>query len=217
MRRLILLLAATVVFLSGTAWAAAPADPRITAATAAWATQPLYVDQDFASVVDASQSAELLRAIEAAPVPVYVAVVPTGEWFEEEGDTELLAGRLAAAHGKPGLYVVMDSNTTHGVEHEIAAWAPSSDYAKAKQSMGSQLSDYLADVKKDDRYEARPARTQPLPPRPETTSEPERFTVGAAIGNGIGGVVLGLMGGALLAGVVLAIAATVARRPGGTR
>ncbi|WP_433163510.1 hypothetical protein [Kribbella sp. CA-247076] len=216
-RRLLSLLTATVALLSGTAWAATPPDSRITAATAAWSSRPLYVDPDYTSLVDETQTAEMLRAMSSVQVPVYVAVVPTGDWFPEEGDTALLAGRLAAANGKPGVYVVMDGSTTYGVEHEVKVYAPSSSYAEAKQSMGSQLTDYLADVKVDDRYEAKPARTEPLPPRPESTSEPDRFTTRDAIGNGLGGGVLGLMGGALLAGVVLAVAAMVARRSGGTR
>jgi hypothetical protein len=217
MRRVVLLLAAIFVFLTGTAWAAVPQDPRITAATAAWATQPLYVDPDYTSLVEATQSAEMLRRMEAAPVPVYVAVVPHGEWFREGGDTEMLAGWLAAANGEPGLYVVMDGTATYGVEHEIAAYAPSWDYATSKQSMSGQLSDYLDDVEKDDRYNAKPARTEPLPPRPTTRSEPEPFTTRDAIGNGVGGGVIGLMGGAVLAGVVLGVAAMVSRGPGGTR
>jgi hypothetical protein len=217
MRRVMLLLFATLFFMPGTAWAADPPDPRMTTATTAWATQPLYVDPDYASVVDATQSAELLREIEGAPVPVFVAVVPTGEWFLEEGDTALLAGRLAASNGKPGLYLVMDGNTTYGVEHEIAAWAPSSSYAKARQSMSGQLSDYLDDLKVDDRYDPKPARTEPTQPYPESPSEPERFTVGKAIGNGVGGGVIGLLGGALLAGIVVAVAASVSRRSGGAQ
>ncbi|MFI7059637.1 hypothetical protein ACIBL3_01530 [Kribbella sp. NPDC050124] len=218
MKRLILLLVATMVLVPGVAWAAVPSDPRITAAKATWATSPLYVDPDYAAVVDATQSAELLREIKAAPLPVYVAVVPTGEWFDEQGDTTLLAGWLAAAHGKPGLYVVMDGDTTYGVEHEIAAWAPESTWAEARQSIAGQLAEYLEDVKvDDDRYDAKPARTEPLPPRPERSSTNEPFTVGKAIGNGVGGGVLGLMGGASLAAVVLGVAALVARRRGGTQ
>jgi hypothetical protein len=218
MRRvLLLLLATTFFFVPGAAWAAVPPDPRVTAATAAWATQPLYVDPDYTSLVDATQSAELLREIEDAPVPVFVAVVPTGEWFRERDDKALLAGWLAAANAKPGLYLVMDGNTTYGVEHELAAWAPTYTYAQAKQSMSGQLSDYLEDVKVDDRYKANPARTEPTTPAPESASEPERFTVGKAIGNGVGGGVLGLLGGALLAGIVLGVAASVGRRRGGTQ
>jgi hypothetical protein len=218
MRRALLLLLATIFFfVPGTAWAAIPSDPRVTAAAAAWATQPLYVDPDYTSLVDATQSAELLRKIEDAPVPVFVAVVPTGEWFREQDDKALLAGWLAAANAKPGLYLVMDGNTTYGVEHEIAAWGPSYTYAQAKQSLSGQVADYLAEVKVDDRYKAKPARTEPTTPDPESASEPERFTVGKAIGNGVGGSVLGLLGGALLAGIVVAIAASVGRRHGGTQ
>jgi hypothetical protein len=213
----VLLLVATLFFVPGTAWAAVPSDPRVTAATTAWATQPLYVDPDFGSLVDATQSAEMLREIERAPVPVYVAVVPTGEWFREKGDTALLAGWLAASHRSPGLYLVMDGYTTYGVEHEIEAWAPSSSYGEARQSMSGQLADYLKDVKADDRYDAKPARTEPTQPYPESPSEPERFTVGKAIGNGVGGGVIGLLGGAVLAGIVVAVAASVGRRRGGAQ
>lgn len=218
MRRLFLLLLATILWLvPSAAWAAVPSDPRVTAAAAAWATQPLYVDPDYASLVDAEQTAELLREIEAAPVPVYVAVIPTGEWFPEKGDTALLAGWLAAAHQKPGLYVVMDGDMTYGVEHNIAAWTIDRMLAEAREPMSSQLSAFLGKVKVGDKYSAKPARTEPYPPRQEPTYPEERFTLGKAIGNGAGGAVLGLMGGSLLAGVVLGVAALVARRRGGTR
>ena len=218
MRRLLLLLLATILWLVPSAsWAAVPSDPRVTAAAAAWATQPLYVDPDFTSLVDATQSAELLREIEAAPVPVYVAVVPTGEWFPEQGDTALLAGWLAAAHQTPGLYVVMDGDTTYGVEHEIAARGRASTYADSRNTLSSQLAEYLEDLEVSDQFPTEPARTEPTPPVPETTYPEERFTVGKAIGNGAGGGVLGLLGGSLLAGVVLGMAALVARRRGGTR
>lgn len=213
MKRFLLLLA-TILAVPSVAWAAAPTDPRVTAAKAAWATEPLYVDPDYASIVE---SAELRREIAAAPVPVYVAVVPTGAWFQEEGDAALLAGWLAAANGKPGLYVVMNGDTTYGIEHEIKAWAPDSTWAEARQSMTDQLAEYLDEVKADDRYEAKPARTSPTPVMPETSSSDERFTVGKAIGNGVGGAVLGLVCGSSLAGLVLGVAKWAARRRGGTR
>lgn len=218
MRRALLLLLATILWaVPSAAWATVPADPRVTAAAAAWATQPLYVDPDYASLVDATQTAELLREIGAAPVPVYVAVVPTGQWFPEKDDTALLAGWLAAARQKPGLYVVMDGDMTYGVEHRIAAWTIDRMPGKARESMSSQLSAFLGKIKVGDQYGAKPARTEPYPPRPEPTYPAERFTVGKAIGNGAGGGVLGLLAGALLAGVVLGVAALVARRGGGTQ
>jgi hypothetical protein len=198
-----------------TARAAIPSDPRVTAATGAWRTQPLYVDPHYSSLVDASQEAEMLREAADAPVPVYVAVVPSGEWFQEKGDTELLAGWLAAANGRPGLYVVMDGYTTYGVEHQIAAVTIDRMSGKVRESMSSQLSAFLGKIKVGDQYKAKPARTKPYPPRPEPTYPKERFTVGKAIGNGVGGALLGLLGGTMLAGVVLAVAALVPGRRGG--
>ena len=204
MRRLLLLLVATVWLLTGTASAATPADPRITAAVVAWATQPLYVDPDYTSVAD---RAETLQVISGAKVPVYVAVVPFGEWFPEQGDIPMLAGRMAAANGKPGLYVVMDGDRSYGAAHQLGVYAPSWTYAERDESLSKQLSGYLDGVRESKYSTPKPARTAPLPPRPERTYPQEKFTVGKAIGNGLGGVVLGLMGGGILGGIVLIVAA----------
>ena len=212
MRRFFLLLVATFLTVTVPAAAAIPVDPRITAATTAWATRPLYVDPDFAAVADGNQ---LLRVIEAAPVAVYVAVVPTGQWFQEKGDTTLLAGWLAASNEKPGVYVVMDGDETYGVAHEVAAYAPDSSLGDPDQAMSGQLADYLGELKVSDQYDAKPARTEPDPPIPASSYPEDRFTVGKAVSSGAGAGVLGLLGGALLAGIVLGVAALAARRRGG--
>ena len=212
MKRFALLLVATFFVMLGPAWAAVPADPRVTAATTAWSKEPLYVDPDFTDVADGNQ---ILREIAGAKVPVYVAVVPTGKWFQEKGDTELLAGWLAAANRKPGVYVVMDGDTTYGVAQEIAAYAPSSSWAdSADESMSHQLAAYLDGLRIGDAFKPEAVRTEPLPPVPERTYPEDRFTVRKAIGNGLGGGALGLLGGAMLAGIVLGVAAVVARRGG---
>jgi hypothetical protein len=210
---LVLTAVVLAIGLPATAWSV-PADPRITAATAAWKTGPVYLDPQYQKKYG-DQVAAMRARIAASSVPVYVAVMPTGAWFQEKGDTALLAGWLAAANGKPGLYLVMEDYITTGVEHLVHAYGPSHGYGDSKEPLAQQLSDYLDEVKVSDRYEAGPARTEPLPPREEPESAPERFTVGKAIGNGAGGAVIGLMGGALLAGIVLGVAALVARRGGG--
>ncbi|WP_432943158.1 hypothetical protein ACQPXM_39815 [Kribbella sp. CA-253562] len=214
-RAVALALAAVVLALPATAWGTTPTDPRITAAVAAWKDQPVYVDPQYDSQYSYDQVAAMRSRIASMDLPVYVAVVPTGAWFQEKGDTELLAGWLATANGKPGIYVVMDDYLTTGVEHLVPVYAPSRGYGSSKESKSQQLSDYLDEVETGDRYKAKPARTEPLPPREERDSPPERFTVGKAIGNGVGGVVIGLMGGALLAAIVLGVAALVAVRRGG--
>jgi hypothetical protein len=208
MRRLALLLVATVFALTGTAWAATPTDPRIAGAVAVWAERPLYVDPDFVSAAD---SAETLRVISGKEFPVFVAVVPTGEWFPEKGDTELFAGQLAAANGKPGVYVVMDGTKTEGVAHELGVSAPSWNYGEYDQALSKQLTEYLDGVKKTSYSTPEPARTVPLPTEPDDSSprEPEKFTVGTAIGHGVGGVFIGLICGAFLGVVVLVVAAHV--------
>ncbi len=158
----------------------------------------------------------MLAAIRASKVPTFVAVVPTGDWFQEKGDGMLLAGWLATANDKPGLYIVMDGSTMHGVEHQLAASALGETWAReSKQPLGEQLSNYLAKVKVGDDYPAKPARTTPYRPTPRSPAEPERFTVGKAIGIGVGSGLVGLLGGGLLAGVVVAVAAVVSSGRGG--
>ena len=209
MRRLILLLAATLFLMTGTAWAAG--DPRVSGAVAAWEHEPLYVDPDFASIADGK---EMLRVISAAKVPVFVAVVPTGEWFPEKGDTALLAGRMAAANGKPGVYVVMDGDRTYGVANQVAADAPSWTYPDGEESLSRQLREYLDGVEQTKYSTPEPARTSPTPtPAPDSSySDDDKFTVGKAIGNGLGGTAVGMIGGGVLGGIVLIVAAIATPR-----
>ncbi|HEY3560042.1 MAG TPA: hypothetical protein VGL05_21385 [Kribbella sp.] len=211
MRRIVLLLMATAFLLTGTAQAATPADSRITGAVAAWAHEPLYVDPDFTSIADRN---EMLKVISEQKVPVYVAVVPIGEWFPEAGDTELLAGRMAAAYGKPGVYVVTDGDRTYGVAHEEGVYAPGWTFPDGKESLSQQLRDYLGGVEEKKWSTPEPARTTPTPTPTESerTYPEEKFTVGKAIANGLGGTVLGLMGGGILGGIVLIVAAIASPR-----
>jgi hypothetical protein len=216
MRRLTLLLLAAVGLLvcaPTTAWSI-PADPRVTAAVAAWKSQPVYVDPQYASITDEHLPAMLDR-IGKSSLPVFVAVIPNGAWFQEKGDTELLAGWLATANAKPGIYLVMDGDYTTGVEHLVRAAGPGRTYGDSRESIAQQLSAHLDAVRLSERYDAEPARTEPLPPREAPTYTREKFTAGKAIGNGIGGAMLGLFGGAALAACVLGLAALVARRGGG--
>ncbi|GAA1153695.1 hypothetical protein GCM10009630_59930 [Kribbella jejuensis] len=209
MRRLLLLLVATSFLLSSPAWAAD--DPRVSGAVAAWAHEPLYIDPDYTSIADGN---EMLREITAAKVPVFVAVVPTGEWFPEKGDTALLAGRMAAANGKPGVYVVMDGDRTYGVANQVAAYAPSWTYPDGTETLSQQLRGYLDGVEQTTDSTPEPARTTPTPtPVPDSSySDGDRFTVGKALANGLGGTALGLIGGGVLGGIVLIVAAIATPR-----
>jgi hypothetical protein len=211
---LLLVVGALALFLPVNAWSV-PADPRVSAAVAGWKDGPVYVDPGYAEEVDAGQIEKMVARIATSPVPVFVAVVPTGAWFQEKGDTAMLAGWMAAANGKPGMYLVVDESITYGVDHLVKASGPGRVYGTSAKEPSAQISEYLDGIRLSDRYEAEPARTTPLPPREDREYPPEEFTAGKAISNGLGGVMLGLMGGAVLAGVVLGVAALVARRGGG--
>lgn len=193
-----------------------PADPRIAAAVTAWKTSPLYVDRLFAGSLG-SQESDLRRQIAAMPLPVYVAVVPHGEWFAEKGDTVRLAGWLATANGKPGVYVVVNRTDATGAAHLVRAYAPTRAYDAKEHNPPAQLEAYLEAIEPKDRLDAGPARTAALPERPERVYEPERFTVGSALANGLSGFMIGAIGGALAAGLLVPLAALVGRRRGGHR
>jgi hypothetical protein len=211
-----LLLAAVglVVCLPSVAWSI-PTDPRVTAAVAAWKDQPVYVDPQYTPTVNAEQVRAMLDRIGNSSPPIYVAVVPSGAWFQEKGDTEMLAGWLATANGKPGIYLVMDGSTTTGTGHLVRASVPGSTYASSRDPIVQHLSEYLDAVRLNDRHDPEPARTEPTPPRAEPTYTQEPFTVGKAIGNGLGGAAIGLAGGSMLAGCLLGLAPLFAQRGGG--
>jgi hypothetical protein len=193
-------------------------DPRVTAAVAAWKTSPLYVDPLYAGSkgFSAEQVQQAVGRIATAPVPVFVAVLPTGSWFPEKKDAPLLAGWLAATNGKPGIYLVMDGYATIGVDHLVKVRTPGWTYKDSPYStVAEQVGAFLDAVEPSERADDEPARTAALPEQPEPTYEPERYTAGEAIGTGLAGFTLGLMGGAILALPVLGLAALVAGRRGG--
>jgi hypothetical protein len=183
---------------------AVPADPRIIAAVAAWKTSPLYVDRLFAGSLGERDGA-LRSRIAGMPVPVYVALVPHGEWFAEKSDAVRLAGWLATANGKPGVYVVVNRTDASGAAHLVRTYAPSRVYQVADYDPPSQLDAYLSAIEVNDRYAAEPARTEALPPEPERSYVPEKFTVEKALGNGFGGFMIGAVGGVLAAGLLTAL------------
>ncbi|GAA3572007.1 hypothetical protein [Kribbella ginsengisoli] len=212
MKRLgLLVLACLYLFALPAAAAELPTDPRVTAAVAAWKSTPLYVDPLYSSV----DTTGVVERVSSAQVPVYVALLPTGTWFQEKGDTVRLAGWLAVSNGKPGLYLVVDGYTVVGAAHLVAASTYGTTYATKDESVAGQVGDYLDSVRFNDRYDKDPARTAALPVEPKRSYSEDRFTVKSAIGNSLGGLTLGLLGGALLALPVLGLAALVAHRRGG--
>ena len=222
MRRVLLALVAGLFVGLATSTTASAADfrsdPRVTAAVAAWKTNHVYVDPLFAGSegFEAEPLGQLADRIAKAPVPVYVAALPTGQWFPEKDDVVRLAGWLAVTNDKPGLYLVLDGHSTSGAAHLVAIGIPRTTYATSSNATAAdEVATYLDQVEVGDRYERSAARSEPLPELPERTYEPDRFTPAKAIGNGLGGFTIGLLGGGILALPVLGLAALVARRRGG--
>ncbi|WP_328990023.1 hypothetical protein OG394_27660 [Kribbella sp. NBC_01245] len=208
MRRLAVLLATIFAccWLPTAAAAEVPPDARVEAAVKAWQTSPLYVAPLNEGAIPEERAAALIARMRAMPVAVYAAVIPSGEYFPEGGDTARLAGWLAAANGKPGVYVVVGDDAT-GVAHLVTADAPSRSWQTKEYTPAGELESYLDQIDTNAGETPRPARTKAYPSSPEPPYEPEEFTVGAALANGFGGLALGAIGGVILAGLLLAIAA----------
>ena len=161
MKRLALILLATI-FLGGglTASAALPADPRVTAAVAAWKTELLYVDPLYAEYVG-TQDQQMRRADrDRTRRRCSSRSCRPATWFQEKDDTERLAGWLAVTNGKPGMYVVMDGTATTGVAHLVARpRALRHLRGPRRQSWPTNSRSTWNDLKLSDREEAKPART----------------------------------------------------------
>ncbi|MFC0624761.1 hypothetical protein [Kribbella deserti] len=215
MRRLALLIAA--IFAYGwlpmaTAAAEVPPDPRVQAAVKAWKTSPLYIDPINEGAIPTDQKAALIAEMRAMPVPVFAAVIPNGEFFPEGEDTLRLAGWLATVNGKPGIYVVVDSSA-RGVAHLVSANAPSRAWGAKEYTPGAQLAGYLKEIEPDAGRTPRPARTKAMPSyRDSAPRPPEKFTVGAALGNGFGGLMIGVILGSIVFAPLLGVVVSRRRR-----
>lgn len=213
MRRLAVLLATAFAccWLPTAAAAEVPPDARVEAAVKAWQTSPLYVAPLNEGAIPEDRAAALIARMRAMPVAVYAAVIPYGEYFPEGKDKARLAGWLATANGKPGVYVVVGDEAV-GVAHLVAVDAPERSWRTKEYTPAGELESYLDQIETDAGETPRPARTKAYPSSPEPPYEPEEFTLGAALANGFGGMALGAIGGVILAGLLLAVVALVGGR-----
>ena len=95
---------AVTVFATGAAVAA----DRIDRVAAALRQSPVFVDPDVSYLLDAGQRQALTRQIQAAGVPIYLAVVPLGSQDESAGDADYFTYLLHRRLGRNGIYLVSD-------------------------------------------------------------------------------------------------------------
>ena len=120
-------LGATVVALVVAVVTAGPAAASAETVAAELGRSPVYVAQDAPVQVD---KAALVRQVEAADTPIYIAVLPDSARQETGGDTDALGTKIAQALNEEGTYLVtaggrytVGSNTLGGRPRELAAQA----------------------------------------------------------------------------------------------
>jgi hypothetical protein len=79
--------------------------------TAAWRTDPLYVDERLRAAIDRTELSRIRREMQSAAMPVYVAIVPETPYIDEVRSK--LPTLLHARTGEPGLYLVAVARSSY--------------------------------------------------------------------------------------------------------
>ena len=87
--------------------APASAVSRAEAIATALVSSPLFVDPSESTAITPAEAASILANIKAAPVPVYVLVVPVVPGDAFGGEDRTMVSAVEAVLGKPGVYVTL--------------------------------------------------------------------------------------------------------------
>ncbi|SHM32656.1 hypothetical protein [Streptomyces yunnanensis] len=177
---------------------------------------PLYVDPESPSSLDAGRRAELRKRIGALPVPVLVTVVPTSTDDESQGDEDRLAKALHDRLHRDALFVFaeptgggiqivnygtpVDSAYLYGRPRDLVYTDPTTG------PLGSQLDKLLTYLSKAPKS---PHADQPYPPRPAPDPAAEQRLPGLFSGDFRAGLFIGGLAALLLFGLVVAVWALV--------
>ncbi|MFH8555600.1 hypothetical protein ACH4FE_18560 [Streptomyces celluloflavus] len=178
---------------------------------------PLYVDPESPSALDAADRARLRARLGSLRVPVLIAAVPTSSGDESGGNPALLAAALHDRLHRDALIVIADPATgsiapfNHGapvnggylIERPRETYTGGTDLA-----LGSRLDAFLGYVAKSPPAKA---GATPYPPEPATDPVQEKALPGLFTGDFRPGLLIGAFLGGLVFGLV-ALALSLARR-----
>ncbi|MFE7661294.1 hypothetical protein [Streptomyces celluloflavus] len=178
---------------------------------------PLYIDPESPSALDAADRARLRARLGSLRVPVLIAAVPTSSGDESGGNPALLAQALHDRLHRDALIVIADPATgsiapfNHGapvnggylIERPRETYTGGTDLA-----LGSRLDAFLGYVAKSPPAKA---GATPYPPEPAADPVQEKALPGLFTGDFRPGLLIGAFLGGLVFGLV-ALALSLARR-----
>lgn len=215
----LLALAASQVFSDtstgdGSVPTAADLRARIDRVSAGLRHDPLYVDPESPSPLDAAERAELRERLATLPVPVLVVALPSSMDDESGGDQDRLAAALHDRLHRDALFVTAElpsgyvSVANHGTHVDTSALHDASrDPAAGERdlsTLGPRLDKLLASVAKAPKTETAGA---PLPPSPVEDPVAQRKLPGLFTGDFHPGLFIGALAALLLFGLVVAVGA----------
>ncbi|MFE7318618.1 hypothetical protein ACFU7T_36785 [Streptomyces sp. NPDC057555] len=177
---------------------------------------PLYVDPESPSPLDAAQRAELRKRIGALPVPVLVAALPSSLDDESAGNKDRLAQLLHDRLHRDALFVIADLpngslwTANYGTRLDTGSlYDESRDPASVGRdaaTLGPRLDRLLASV-----ATARTSKTagEPFAPLPVPDPVAEQRLPGLFTGDFQPGLFIGALAALLLFGLVVAVWASV--------
>lgn len=150
----------------------AGAQDRVGRITDSLRQSPVFVDPDVSYLLGASDRAALTRQIQAAGVPVHLAVVPLLSEDESGGDADRLASLLHRRLGRNGIYLIADQ---YGILDSVAYQVPrDTTLGYQRASDDTSLARKLHDV--IDRFAHAPKAAPSDPPDPPAPKPDKKTT-----------------------------------------
>ncbi|MCZ0975215.1 hypothetical protein O1L55_36060 [Streptomyces albulus] len=187
---------------------------RIDRVSAGLRHDPLYVDPESPSPLDAAERAELRERLAALPVPVLVVALPSSMDDESGGDQDRLAAALHDRLHRDALFVTAElpsgyvSVADYGIHVDTSAlYDASRDPAAGERdlsTLGPRLDKLLASIAKAPKTETAGA---PLPPSPVEDPVAQRKLPGLFTGDFHPGLFIGALAALLLFGLVVTVGA----------